>query len=162
MTHVTQKRVMSKQLLPGGRGGPPGKGLSCPLPAPNLLPWMESSADMEAFPDPFTTMHVYTPTSSRLTSWISSTCTPFFSDMVTRALGCRGTSPWGWHRQFGQRGPSPFGSALPPASLGGPDPRLGQPGPLLWALSARLASSLRTTQGPRLKAYVRAGVLGPA
>lgn len=62
------------------------------------LPWMESSADMEAFPDPFTTRHVYTPTSSWLTSWISRTCIPFFSDIDTRALGCRGASPCGWER----------------------------------------------------------------
>lgn len=68
-----------------------------PVRAPHhLIPWIESSADMEAFPEPFTTRHVYTPTSSRLTSWISRTCTPFFSDIDTRALGCRGTSPCGW------------------------------------------------------------------
>lgn len=65
-------------------------------PPDQSVPWMESSADMEAFPEPFTTMHVYTPKSSWLTSWISRTCIPFFSDIDTRALGCRGTSPCGW------------------------------------------------------------------
>ena len=87
------------------------------------VPWMESSADMEAFPDPFTTMHVYTPTSSRVTSWISRTCIPFFSDIDTRALGCRGTSPCGRHRQLGQKNCSPLSSVLSAANPHGTDTR---------------------------------------
>lgn len=103
---------------------------------------------MEAFPDPFTTMHVYTPTSSRVTSWISRTCIPFFSDIDTRALGCKGTSPCGRHRQLGQRNCSPFSSVLCAANLHGADARHRQQGPLLWALSSHSESSLRATQGP--------------